>query len=31
MPLVVRAFRAENERMITLLKEFAEKEAWLPN
>lgn len=27
MPLVVRAFRTENERMIKILKEFAEREA----
>ena len=27
MPLVVRAFRAENDRMLKMLKEFAEKAA----
>jgi uncharacterized protein YndB with AHSA1/START domain len=27
MPLVVRAFRAENDRMLRMLKEFAEKGA----
>jgi hypothetical protein len=27
MPLVVRAFQAENDRMMKMLKEFAENEA----